>query len=177
MANLFAVSASTAVIWVKCRRRTGLRSSRRCGTSARSGSRGARHRRAACRCNRAAPRSRGCVGRARRDATAFGRCREAAVPEPRRGAEAPFRHRPALRSKSAHGASPARLSASEHACCRQFCHPAPRITRGRGVARQQINVLRRRASKRPHLNNTDRFLFVWAGDDERKGYAAELTNC
>jgi ABC-type uncharacterized transport system substrate-binding protein len=32
-------------------------------------------------------------------------------------------------------------------------------------------------SKRPHLNNTDRFLFVWAGDDERKGYAAELTNC
>ena len=45
------------------------------------------------------------------------------------------------------------------------------------VLRQQINVLRRRASKRPHLNNTDRFLFVWAGDDERKGYAAELTNC
>src|SRR5438445_9043763 len=29
------------------------------------------------------------------------------------------------------------------------------------VLRQQINVLRRRASKRPHLNNTDRFLFVW----------------
>src|SRR5207249_11946900 len=28
------------------------------------------------------------------------------------------------------------------------------------VLRQQINVLRRRASKRPHLNNTDRFLFV-----------------
>jgi len=26
---------------------------------------------------------------------------------------------------------------------------------------QQINVLRRRAPKRPHLNNTDRFLFVW----------------
>src|SRR2546421_12311719 len=25
------------------------------------------------------------------------------------------------------------------------------------VLRQQINVLRRRASKRPHLNNTDRF--------------------
>jgi hypothetical protein len=45
------------------------------------------------------------------------------------------------------------------------------------VLRQQINVLRRRASKRPHLNNTDRFLFVWAGDDERKGYAAELSNC
>jgi hypothetical protein len=29
------------------------------------------------------------------------------------------------------------------------------------VLRQQLNVLRRRASKRPHLNNTDRFLFVW----------------
>ncbi len=29
------------------------------------------------------------------------------------------------------------------------------------VLRQRINVLRRRASKRPHLNNTDRFLFVW----------------
>src|SRR5437588_1039018 len=29
------------------------------------------------------------------------------------------------------------------------------------VLRQQINVLRRRASKRPHLNNTDRFQFVW----------------
>jgi hypothetical protein len=29
------------------------------------------------------------------------------------------------------------------------------------VLRQQINVLRRRAPKRSHLNNTDRFLFVW----------------
>src|ERR1022692_1683129 len=29
------------------------------------------------------------------------------------------------------------------------------------VLRQQINVLRRRAPERPHLNNTDRFLFVW----------------
>jgi hypothetical protein len=29
------------------------------------------------------------------------------------------------------------------------------------VLRQQINVLRRRAPKRPQLNNTDRFLFVW----------------
>jgi hypothetical protein len=29
------------------------------------------------------------------------------------------------------------------------------------VLRQQINVLRRRMPKRPHLNNTDRFLFVW----------------
>src|SRR5471032_2263899 len=29
------------------------------------------------------------------------------------------------------------------------------------ILRQQINVLRRRASKRQHLNNTDRFLFVW----------------
>src|SRR5260370_36801653 len=29
------------------------------------------------------------------------------------------------------------------------------------VLRQQVNVLRRRSSKRPHLNNTDRFLFVW----------------
>src|SRR6266446_2328363 len=29
------------------------------------------------------------------------------------------------------------------------------------VLRQQINLLCRRASKRPHLNNTDRFLFVW----------------
>jgi hypothetical protein len=26
---------------------------------------------------------------------------------------------------------------------------------------QQVNVLRRRTPKRPHLNNTDRFLFVW----------------
>jgi hypothetical protein len=29
------------------------------------------------------------------------------------------------------------------------------------MLRQQINVLRRRAPQRPHLNNTDRFLFVW----------------
>ena len=29
------------------------------------------------------------------------------------------------------------------------------------ILRQQINVLRRRAPQRPHLNNTDRFLFVW----------------
>ena len=29
------------------------------------------------------------------------------------------------------------------------------------ILRQQINVLRRRGPKRPHLNNTDRFLFVW----------------
>ena len=29
------------------------------------------------------------------------------------------------------------------------------------VLRQQINVLRRRAPKRPHLNNADRLLFVW----------------
>jgi hypothetical protein len=29
------------------------------------------------------------------------------------------------------------------------------------ILRQQINVLRRRAPKRPHLNNSDRFLFVW----------------
>jgi hypothetical protein len=29
------------------------------------------------------------------------------------------------------------------------------------VLRQQINVLRRGAPKRPHLNNSDRFLFVW----------------
>ena len=29
------------------------------------------------------------------------------------------------------------------------------------ILRQQINVLRRHAPKRPHLNNTDRFLFVW----------------
>ena len=29
------------------------------------------------------------------------------------------------------------------------------------VLRQQINVLRRRAPKRLHLNNIDRFLFVW----------------
>jgi hypothetical protein len=29
------------------------------------------------------------------------------------------------------------------------------------MLRQQINVLRRRAPNRPHLNNTDRFLFVW----------------
>src|SRR5260221_6768561 len=29
------------------------------------------------------------------------------------------------------------------------------------VLRQQINVLRRRSSKRPALNNADRLLFVW----------------
>ena len=29
------------------------------------------------------------------------------------------------------------------------------------VLRQQINVLRRRVSKRPHLRNSDRFLLVW----------------
>ena len=29
------------------------------------------------------------------------------------------------------------------------------------ILRQQINVLRRRAPQRRHLNNTDRFLFVW----------------
>src|ERR1700692_2398972 len=29
------------------------------------------------------------------------------------------------------------------------------------VLRQQLNVLRRRTPKRPHLTNTDRFLFVW----------------
>jgi hypothetical protein len=29
------------------------------------------------------------------------------------------------------------------------------------VLRQQINVLRRQTPKRPHLNNSDRFLFVW----------------
>ena len=29
------------------------------------------------------------------------------------------------------------------------------------VLRQQVNVLRRQAPQRPHLNNTDRLLFVW----------------
>jgi hypothetical protein len=29
------------------------------------------------------------------------------------------------------------------------------------ILRQQVIVLRRRTPKRPHLNNTDRFLFVW----------------
>src|SRR5258708_29035054 len=29
------------------------------------------------------------------------------------------------------------------------------------VLRQQVNVLRRRTPKRPHLNNMDRFLLVW----------------
>ena len=29
------------------------------------------------------------------------------------------------------------------------------------VLRHQVNVLRRRTPKRPHLNNADRFLFVW----------------
>ena len=38
------------------------------------------------------------------------------------------------------------------------------------ILRQQINVLRRRLPKRPHLNNTDRFLFVWA--DRRSASAA-----
>jgi hypothetical protein len=59
------------------------------------------------------------------------RRREAAVPESRRGAEAPFRHRHALRRASAHGASPARLSASARSA--QSCYPAPRIARGRAL--------------------------------------------
>jgi hypothetical protein len=29
------------------------------------------------------------------------------------------------------------------------------------IPRQQVNVLRRRTPRRPHLNNMDRFLFVW----------------
>ena len=29
------------------------------------------------------------------------------------------------------------------------------------ILRQQVNVLRRRTPKRPHLKNMDRFLFVW----------------
>ena len=29
------------------------------------------------------------------------------------------------------------------------------------ILRQQINVLRRRMPKHPHLNDVDRFLFVW----------------
>jgi hypothetical protein len=29
------------------------------------------------------------------------------------------------------------------------------------VLLQKVNVLRRRTPKRPHLDNTDRFLFVW----------------
>jgi hypothetical protein len=29
------------------------------------------------------------------------------------------------------------------------------------VLRQQVNVLRRRTLRRPHLNNTNRLLFVW----------------
>jgi hypothetical protein len=29
------------------------------------------------------------------------------------------------------------------------------------ILRQQVNVLRRQVSKRPHLNNIDRLLFVW----------------
>jgi hypothetical protein len=29
------------------------------------------------------------------------------------------------------------------------------------ILRQLINVLRRRTPKRPNLNNSDRFLFVW----------------
>ena len=29
------------------------------------------------------------------------------------------------------------------------------------VLRQQVNVLHRRMPKRPHVNNTDRLLFVW----------------
>src|SRR3979411_3189742 len=38
----------------------------------------------------------------------------------------------------------------------------PRATEAENpVLRQQVNVLRRRTPKRPHLNNTDRFLFVW----------------
>jgi hypothetical protein len=32
---------------------------------------------------------------------------------------------------------------------------------GNLILRQQINVLRRRIPKRPDLNNTDRFLFIW----------------
>jgi hypothetical protein len=32
------------------------------------------------------------------------------------------------------------------------------------VLRQQINVLGRRAPKRPPMNNTDRFMFVWLAE-------------
>jgi hypothetical protein len=59
-------------------------------------------------------RSRRCVDHPGGGAAALGRRREAAVPEPRRGAEAPFRHGHALRGASAQGGgSHARLSAPE----------------------------------------------------------------
>ena len=47
------------------------------------------------------------------------------------------------------------------------------------ILRQQINVLRRRAPKRPHLNNTDRFLglqeneWVFSATSERWEHACE----
>jgi hypothetical protein len=42
-----------------------------------------------------------------------------------------------------------------------FFKPRARLEAEILILRQQINVLRRRAPKRPHLNNTDRCLFVW----------------
>ena len=42
-----------------------------------------------------------------------------------------------------------------------LCRSRAKLEAENLILRQQINVLRRRAPKRPHLNNTDRFLFVW----------------
>ena len=96
--------------------------------------RGARRCRAACRCNRAPARSCGCVERSGGGGAALGRCREAAVPEPRRGAEAPFRHRFAFRRASAHGrASPARLRRVRTRSLIAVLLPRPANRSGRGA--------------------------------------------
>src|SRR5262245_48254162 len=42
-----------------------------------------------------------------------------------------------------------------------FFKPRTKLVAEILVLRQQLNVLRRRVSKRPQLSNTDRFLFVW----------------
>jgi len=42
-----------------------------------------------------------------------------------------------------------------------LCRSRAKLEAENLILRQQINVLRRQAAKRPHLNNTDRLLFVW----------------
>jgi hypothetical protein len=45
------------------------------------------------------------------------------------------------------------------------------------ILRQQVNVLRRRTPKRPHFNNTSRFLFVWLYRWQKKTHARGAGCC